>query len=72
MCSGAGHAVCDARSRLDPRALGGATFAAPSQPPGATASGWWWWLGRELVNVAREREVWGPLLELLPPRPDPG
>ncbi|CAL8337404.1 unnamed protein product [Boreogadus saida] len=27
---------------------------------------------RELVNVAREREVWGPLLELLPPRPDPG
>ena len=26
----------------------------------------------ELVNVAREREVWGPLLELLPPRPDPG
>ncbi|CAL8389898.1 unnamed protein product [Arctogadus glacialis] len=20
----------------------------------------------------REREVWGPLLELLPPRPDPG
>ena len=21
---------------------------------------------------AREREVWGPLLELLPPRPDPG
>ncbi|CAL8362700.1 unnamed protein product [Boreogadus saida] len=27
---------------------------------------------KELVNVAREREVWGPLLELLPPRPDPG
>ncbi|KAJ8016060.1 hypothetical protein DPEC_G00003220 [Dallia pectoralis] len=26
----------------------------------------------ELANVAREREVWGPLLELLPPRPDPG
>ena len=26
----------------------------------------------ELVNVAREREVWGPLLELLPPRPDTG
>ncbi|CAL8384197.1 unnamed protein product [Arctogadus glacialis] len=26
----------------------------------------------ELVNVAREREIWGPLLELLPPRPDPG
>ena len=26
----------------------------------------------ELVNVAREREVWGPLHELLPPRPDPG
>ena len=26
----------------------------------------------ELVNVAREREVWGPLLELLPPRPEPG
>ncbi|CAL8339324.1 unnamed protein product [Boreogadus saida] len=26
----------------------------------------------ELVNVAREREVWSPLLELLPPRPDPG
>ncbi|CAL8371117.1 unnamed protein product [Arctogadus glacialis] len=26
----------------------------------------------ELVNVAREREVWGPLLELLPPPPDPG
>ncbi|CAL8377967.1 unnamed protein product [Boreogadus saida] len=26
----------------------------------------------QLVNVAREREVWGPLLELLPPRPDPG
>ena len=25
----------------------------------------------ELVNVAREREVWSPLLELLPPRPDP-
>ena len=26
----------------------------------------------ELVNVARERELWVPLLELLPPRPDPG
>ena len=26
----------------------------------------------ELANVAREREVWGPLLELLPPRPDSG
>ncbi|KAJ7994746.1 hypothetical protein DPEC_G00252670 [Dallia pectoralis] len=26
----------------------------------------------ELANVARERVVWGPLLELLPPRPDPG
>ncbi|KAJ8012499.1 hypothetical protein DPEC_G00043460 [Dallia pectoralis] len=26
----------------------------------------------ELANVAREREAWGPLLELLPPRPDPG
>ncbi|KAJ7991217.1 hypothetical protein DPEC_G00295030 [Dallia pectoralis] len=26
----------------------------------------------ELANVTREREVWGPLLELLPPRPDPG
>ena len=26
----------------------------------------------ELVNVAWEREVWGPLLELLPPRPDTG
>ncbi|KAJ7992757.1 hypothetical protein DPEC_G00281980 [Dallia pectoralis] len=26
----------------------------------------------ELAYVAREREVWGPLLELLPPRPDPG
>ncbi|KAJ7998063.1 hypothetical protein DPEC_G00218650 [Dallia pectoralis] len=26
----------------------------------------------ELANVAREGEVWGPLLELLPPRPDPG
>ncbi|CAL8352945.1 unnamed protein product [Boreogadus saida] len=26
----------------------------------------------ELVNVAGEKEVWGPLLELLPPRPDPG
>ena len=26
----------------------------------------------ELVNVVREREVWGPLLELLPPQPDPG
>ncbi|KAJ8015753.1 hypothetical protein DPEC_G00029420 [Dallia pectoralis] len=26
----------------------------------------------ELANVAREWEVWGPLLELLPPRPDPG
>ncbi|KAJ7983742.1 hypothetical protein DPEC_G00373370 [Dallia pectoralis] len=25
----------------------------------------------ELATVAREREVWGPLLELLPPRPDP-
>ena len=24
----------------------------------------------ELVNVAGEREAWGPLLELLPPRPD--
>uniref|UniRef100_A0A8C9X1B9 Calsyntenin-1 n=1 Tax=Sander lucioperca TaxID=283035 RepID=A0A8C9X1B9_SANLU len=27
---------------------------------------------RELVNVSWEREVWGPLLELRPPRPDPG
>ena len=26
----------------------------------------------ELVNVAREREVWDRPLELLPPRPDPG
>ena len=26
----------------------------------------------ELVNVAREGEVWGPLLEVLPLRPDPG
>ncbi|KAL6118110.1 uncharacterized protein ACO6RY_15769 [Pungitius sinensis] len=26
----------------------------------------------ELVDVAMERKVWGPLLELLPPRPDPG
>jgi hypothetical protein len=26
----------------------------------------------ELVNVAREREVWGPMLELLPPQPNPG
>ncbi|CAL8276249.1 unnamed protein product [Arctogadus glacialis] len=25
----------------------------------------------ELVNVAREREVWGPLLELLPRDPTP-
>ena len=25
----------------------------------------------ELLNVAREREVWGPLLELLPQRPAP-
>ena len=33
------------------------------------------WLGippSEMVNVAREGEVWGPLLEQLPPRPDPG
>ncbi|CAL8337955.1 unnamed protein product [Boreogadus saida] len=27
---------------------------------------------KELVNVAREKEVWNPLLELLPPRSDPG
>ncbi|XP_053479122.1 hydrocephalus-inducing protein-like [Ictalurus furcatus] len=26
----------------------------------------------ELVNVAREREVWGPLLEMPPPRPNNG
>ena len=26
----------------------------------------------ELFNEAREREVWGPLLGLLPPQPDPG
>uniref|UniRef100_A0AAQ4R3P6 Reverse transcriptase domain-containing protein n=1 Tax=Gasterosteus aculeatus aculeatus TaxID=481459 RepID=A0AAQ4R3P6_GASAC len=26
----------------------------------------------ELVDVDREREDWGPLLELLPPRPNPG
>ncbi len=26
----------------------------------------------ELVDVAREGEVWGPLLKLLPPQPDPG
>ena len=26
----------------------------------------------ELVNLAQEREVWDPLLELLPPRPHPG
>ncbi|KAL3052884.1 hypothetical protein OYC64_005410 [Pagothenia borchgrevinki] len=26
----------------------------------------------ELVDVAREREVWGLLLKLLPPQPGPG
>ncbi len=55
--------------------LGGGPGADPG-PGGGIISLHWHWehLGipqSELVDVAREREVWGPLLKLLPSWPDP-
>ena len=72
--------------RMPPGLLPREVFQAPPtgrRPRGRPRTRWrdyisklaWERLGipqSELVNVAREREVWGPLLELLPPRPDTG
>ncbi|TWW59961.1 R2 Retrovirus-related Pol polyprotein from type I retrotransposable element [Takifugu flavidus] len=76
-----GHLV-----RMPPGRLPGEVFrACPSgrRPPGRPRTRWrdyvsrlaWERLGippDELEEVAGEREVWAPLLRLLPPRPDPG
>ncbi|KAL3063618.1 hypothetical protein OYC64_000034 [Pagothenia borchgrevinki] len=73
------------RSRIQAAEIGEVFQARPAgkRPRGRPRTRWrdyiswlaWERLGipqSELVDVARERNVWGSLLELIPPRPDHG